>query len=361
MIRRPGREGGGFALPLVLLTLVIAAALLAGAAQLAWREDRAVQRERAQTRAHGRAETGMAAMLASWTPARLSRLLPMPFDSLVVRDGDGWEGRVRRLNEGLVLIDATGIDSLARVRLGRLVQARPLVALPAAALAARGPVALGAGSAIRGTGSSPSPTCPPDSGSIGLITTGAVTLSDDAAISGSPPVVTLTSGLDSAREALYQRAYAALAEQATIVLPPGGWAPHPTVSGGRCDVATLDNWGDPLIETGPCSSYWPIVHVTGDAQLQGGEGEGILLVDGDLDASGVNNFSGVLIVRGRLKGGSGGGILNVEGSVVAATVGPPLGAIIGLTVAYSKCFVQMALATSGAFLPVPSRSWKQLF
>ncbi|HTR21859.1 MAG TPA: hypothetical protein VMH88_13490 [Gemmatimonadales bacterium] len=352
------------ALAFVLWTLVIIAVLLAMGAQLAIQEGRAVRRERSGERAQSRAEAGIAAILTAWTPAKLSRQLPSPFDSLVLPPGIGWLGRIHRLNEGLFLLDVSGTDSLAQARLGRLVRSHPLRVSPAAALATRGPVSLGAGSVVIGFGGGASlgDSCSVgDSGVAGVASGGPVTLTDDARVAGATPIVTRSAAQDSVAAMTDGLVFEELARQATVSVGGGSWAPAPALTGGRCDSAPSTNWGDPLTETGACSAYVPIIHITGDALLLGGDGQGILLVDGDLDVSGSFHFGGLVLVRGKLLPHPAGGQLQVTGGLVAGGVGPIGGSVTGLTVIYSKCFIQKALRTSGTLSPLPSRSWKRLF
>src|SRR5690606_244813 len=56
----------------------------------------------------------------------------------------------------------------------------------------------------------------------------------------------------------------------------------PAVSSGQCVTSTITNWGDPLFG-GPCKNYFPIVYAPGDLKITGGYGQGILLINGDLE------------------------------------------------------------------------------
>ena len=114
-----------------------------------------------------------------------------------------------------------------------------------------------------------------------------------------------------------------MAAAATIQYPGGlllnGVAP--IVAGGTCAASTIPaNWGEPnhAVPASPCESYFPVIHVAGNLKLTSGRGQGILLVDGDLEVAGNFSFMGAVIVRGGLKmSGTGNKIV---GATMAATV-----------------------------------------
>jgi hypothetical protein len=72
--------------------------------------------------------------------------------------------------------------------------------------------------------------------------------------------------------------------------------PSAQVSGGRC-VDGDANWGDPLAGTSPCGARAPVVHVSGDLTIEGGAGQGVLLVDGHLAITGPFTYSGQIVAR----------------------------------------------------------------
>ena len=70
----------------------------------------------------------------------------------------------------------------------------------------------------------------------------------------------------------------------------------------RCDTADPSNWGEPrrseATSLAACRNYFPVVHVTGPGLriVAGGRGQGVLLVDGDLDITGDFDFTGLIVV-----------------------------------------------------------------
>ncbi|MGH2609489.1 MAG: hypothetical protein ACRDHF_10420, partial [Tepidiformaceae bacterium] len=157
--------------------------------------------------------------------------------------------------------------------------------------------------------------------------------------------------------------YDELAARANITLPPGNFRTEPVITAGRCDTTVATNWGDGISRYSACGGYFPVVHVTGDATLNGVQGQGILLVDGDLTVDGGYEFYGIAIIRGQLKTAGGGAALaHFWGGVMAANVDLDLNSLSGdATLNYSKCAITNALQASSATAPLRSRSWIQLF
>jgi hypothetical protein len=71
-------------------------------------------------------------------------------------------------------------------------------------------------------------------------------------------------------------------------------APAPSFAGAQC-VPTETNWGDPRAPASPCGSRTPLVYVAGDLTIEGGAGQGVLLVDGHLTISGAFTYSGQIV------------------------------------------------------------------
>ncbi len=132
---------------------------------------------------------------------------------------------------------------------------------------------------------------------------------------------------------------------------------------GECNTSDPYNWGDPLNPTAPCGSYFPIIYVAGSARMQsGGVGQGILLVEGDLDLRGNFAFYGIVIVQGSFATqGSGNRII---GGVSAGNASLDNQAMIGGSVVQnSTCTVTRAIqnnATLNRARPLAQRSWVDL-
>jgi hypothetical protein len=132
----------------------------------------------------------------------------------------------------------------------------------------------------------------------------------------------------------------------------------------RCDTGVETNWGEPTLNTDPCFDYFPIIYHNGNLKLQGGRGQGILLVEGDLTATGGMVFYGPVFVTGTLSttGNSGQGA-KFFGGVVAGNVAlDDLTKLAGgALVSYSSCAIQRALQNSATPSPLAERSWVQLY
>jgi hypothetical protein len=66
-------------------------------------------------------------------------------------------------------------------------------------------------------------------------------------------------------------------------------------------VRTDSNWGDPSAPTSPCAARVPVVYAAGDLTIDGGLGQGALLVDGHLLIAGPFTFSGQIVARGGIE------------------------------------------------------------
>jgi hypothetical protein len=76
--------------------------------------------------------------------------------------------------------------------------------------------------------------------------------------------------------------------------------PAPVTSAGSC-VRVESNWGDPSTPASPCAARMPIVYAAGDLTIDGGLGQGALLVDGHLLITGPFAFSGQIVARGGIE------------------------------------------------------------
>lgn len=132
----------------------------------------------------------------------------------------------------------------------------------------------------------------------------------------------------------------------------GAPIPGPLAGPDGCRTASPDNWGDPG-GSGPCAEHLPLIHAAGHLVMDGGTGQGILVVDGNLELRAGARFYGPVLVRGRAIIHDGalvhgtlvaGGGLTVEDGTVLYGVCPLWRAFTG------------ARALDGAFRPV-GRWW----
>jgi hypothetical protein len=136
-------------------------------------------------------------------------------------------------------------------------------------------------------------------------------------------------------------------------------------AGGSCDKSAPFNFGEPWRTAGnvaACTGFFPVVHGTGSETKfgAGNRGQGILLIDGDMELVGGFEWTGIVLVRGKMKIAGNGN--KITGAVL--TEGVDLitaGTINGnIEVQFSQCAIDRAV--NGAAVPQPlSRGWAQMF
>jgi hypothetical protein len=164
-------------------------------------------------------------------------------------------------------------------------------------------------------------------------------------------------------------AWAELVDLATVRLPDGttvsSTTPDSIQSGSRwfCNTGNPWNWGHPYNPAGVCGNHFPVVHIQGSAKIQSSDfGQGILLVDGDLEMRGGFTFYGPVVVRGTVRTTGTGG--HFFGGLIAANVELETTTVLGdALVQFSSCAVTQALLNNAALAmasPLPQRSWVDL-
>ncbi len=81
----------------------------------------------------------------------------------------------------------------------------------------------------------------------------------------------------------------------------GTVSPAPIQGLGRCAVPSPTNWGAPLDASGPCGAYRPVVTSEGSLIVNGGQGQGVLLIRGDATFRSAARFYGLVLVAGDLE------------------------------------------------------------
>lgn len=370
-----GREQGGFVLPVALLVLVLLAMISVTGLHLARSDYRAAEATRQAAVALAAADAGAARTVALWSqdvPA-----LPPAGDSLVVDwqelpDGSLYRSVVRRSSvaTGEIAPPRVLVRTTARVRPPGTARRTVVTVVEAsdqapwccgAALKVRGGVrvtgakGLVPNSGIAGEdhvppewGGSFCPAPPADGPGALVPAAASVDVRSGGEVTGAP-AVEVDPAISAADFTTFgSLTYAQLAAAADHQFTGNTRFRDelaPVVSGGVCATGVSTNWGAPLDPAGPCGSWAPIVHVTGNLTIQGADqGQGILLVDGDLTIQGPFRFDGVVIVLGRMRFTSAGRIF---GGVLArggAGGGSQSEISSGGRVMYSSCAVQRALA-----------------
>jgi hypothetical protein len=380
------------ALAIAIFALVVVGALVAGAFFAGTQEQRVAENTKRLQQSFGAAEMGLNEVIRLWRPQVLNKLKRYPSDSMrvplalagfdsITPDRSGvFGGYVYRLNDQVFLVDITARDKQtrqgvptggARQRLGQLVRIRLVDFKIGAALTTRGGVSLKGNALVSGRDTIPQGWDPAYCDTIGDTTKAGVRTPDSAQVSmqqpdqmqGNPQIKQDTTVNSSTFNQFGDISYASLAASANIQMSGGNYKIQPVAVGTTCNQAVLTNWGDGMNPTQPCGSYFPIIHIAGDATLNGDQGQGVLLVDGDLDIQGSFIFYGIVLVQGSLKTAGGGSTdAHFYGAVMARNVDLELNTLAGnATLQYSKCAVTNAMEGTQVVTPVRSRAWAQLF
>lgn len=137
----------------------------------------------------------------------------------------------------------------------------------------------------------------------------------------------------------------------------GSVSPSPMVESGRC-VDADDNWGSPVDPAGPCGGRRTARYVNGDLLMEGGQGQGLLMVAGSLTLSDSAAFVGMVVVGEELQLEPGArivGLVRTGGDVglaaesaIEGRLCPALLALQGIPPLYAP-------------IPVPGGAWLRPF
>ena len=377
----------GIALATVMFALAVVSMLLGGLFWVTTQEQRMGENGRRQRQSFGAAQVGLAEVLRSWDAKVRNNLRVYPLDSVVFPlaatpgNTGKYEATVKRMGTDVFLIEVTGTDNVsrngpegigARQRVGVLFRTVPAVSMvPKGAMTTTGSIKLKDAMIIDGTDHIPTGwnDCPPLSTAIPGITSEAgakLKYNSPAVVTGNPPVSTTLATADTAG---LSATYDSLMALSTITITsPGDFTPKPSIVDGACNTSLNTNWGSPLDPTGPCGSYFPIIRVDGHLHIYSGEqGQGILLVNGDVHIKGKFTFVGIIIADGKLKmSGDASGDATVTGMVVSRKKAKYNAAAedtveSNARINYSKCAVNFAMRTPRNVSSLRSRSWSQLF
>ena len=362
------------ALVLALGSIVVIGAVVAGGFYVASRDVRIGRSTTAQERAQLRAERALNAVRERFEDPALRPNIAVDGGSLNYDYGTS-SARVTRLNSNAYLISAlatataNGSDA-ARRRVSLMMVRRVPEMTFMGALTVRGDTKIGGNSLISGNDANPAGwDCPPaGTAKAGIVTPVSNPIDysgckESTCIAGSPKVE--ANDIAAKDETYFQYGNSSWDELKTYarIVPAGTYSQiMPTYKAdGSCNLID-SNWGDPVKGGGAtaCENYYPIIYVPGDMHITGGMGQGVLLVEGDLDVQGGFEFYGPVIVRGTLRTAGTGGHFN--GGVMAANVNLDVSTVLGdAVVNYSNCAITAALAGSASPRLVSQRAWAELF
>jgi hypothetical protein len=368
---RSVRNERGIALAVAIFALVVVGALVAGSFFFGMQEQRVGRNSIQLQQAFAAAEEGANLQTADWD-SRVYNVMAVgdtvPFAGTVPANGGWYRGSVRRLNNALYLVRSEGFsrDSTSRQHVGMLVRLRPLEINVQAALETQGELKLGGSSDIDGHDTHPAGwACGAfvaDKAGVRIKDSTLITTAGCGGLScvdGVPKVDEDPTIDDSTLTTFGDVPWGDLIGLANKIIPTGNYRGEPSLSGADCNLSDPENWGDPLNPANPCGDYFPVIYATGDITINGVQGQGILLVDGNLDVQGGFEFYGPVIVRGALSTQGTGGHFN--GGVIAANVDLDQSSVLGdAIVSFSSCAIARAIGGAAGGARLKERSWVNL-
>ena len=381
--RRAARAG--FALPVAVFALVIVGVLVTGGFYMARQETRVGVASANASDAFYLAERGIYSTIADWNNQAMSAVGPWNTTTLTGTGTNGaYSVKVMPMTTRLYFLESTGTVSKggalwsgATRQVGLMVRVSTVNMDPPAALTTQGgKLQVGGSSQINGNDTDPDMwpgLCNPGPGNKpGIMiddTTNISFLGNNYSVTGNPRVTQDTT-ISSASllnfgdftwndlTAMAEKTY----EGSTTITDTN---PDSVLSGGvyRCKESLQSNWGDPDNPGAVCGSFFPIIWAKQSLSINSSaSGQGILLIEGDLDVQGGYTFYGPVYVRGQFRTAGTGGHFN--GGVIAANVDLNTSTVLGnAVVTYSSCAVERAILNNSALSrakPLAQRSWVDL-
>ena len=370
----------GMALAIALFAIVVIAALVAGTAFAGQMEMGGGRSALAATQAVEQAETGLAESFDSWDTNWNS--LAVEDSSTQVQTTSGLDQRttiVTKLGGLLFFVRSTGarLDAsgnvLASRTLGQLARLNTPNVTVNAAVKGEGDVRVGGTSSVSGIDTNPAgwgAACTAPLVDVpGVKASGGVTQNGAATIFGSPTPYVAND--PTVTPQVFTDTYDALIGAVTMTLPGGtynGMAPSYTVT-SSCDKSDLNNWGEPGDPAFPpvkmnCRSYLPVILFTGNTNIDTGKGQGIIIVQGDLNIQGTFIFDGIILATGNIDfHGAGGASSRIYGGLFSANsadVGDLIAIAGAPVITYSSCSIAAVLAGTATGVPLTHRGWVQV-
>ncbi len=366
--RPASRARRGSALILVLVAMIVLTFLSTGAIMGSMEELRVAHNQQQEQRALAVAEYGLNQQIANWTSIR-NQLANGAIDSskVVVASGDTASVSVMRLNSRAFLVVSSGRTKGGSNRLETQRQVSMLVSISTPSLVSAATITSFGATSITGsatlTGMNTSP--PGWSGCTPSNDTLAVSVNPASSLSVQKPASQSVNGSSNSDPRAGQlsnyntfgtETWASLVSKANV--SANGAKPSPSGTALSCTM-TSTNWGEPLrLGVGyvaGCVNYYPIVYASGGLSVNGGRGQGVLIVDGDLTINGNFAYNGLILVKGNLKAN---GTLDIFGAVMVQGTTDILG---NANFSYSSCAVTNAFGGLSAPSRTQQRSWAQMY
>ena len=210
-----------------------------------------------------------------------------------------------------------------------------------------------------------------DSGSLAIIAAPSATITGDSPSYSLPPTITHSAAAEDS--SVYLRFGDAwwddVTARADIRFIGGAHVrAQPSIVGSNC-TSDDANWGDPHSLPSPCGNRVPIIYASGDLTIDGGRGQGALLVDGRLVIAGPFEFSGQIVARAGIETRADN--IAISGVVSAwhtrtnaSESRAPTSDIVlthATTFRYSRCDAWHGIASWQQPRLVRERAWSELF
>ena len=368
----------GMALAMAMFAIVVIGALIAGAFFASTQDFRVGRNSLVAQRAFSAAEFGLNKTMAEWDTKNNLGILTGGDKTMNYSFADGGSAAIRitRLNDYSYWIVSEGSAGLnTPVETRRRTSAVLRLAYPAVKVG--GAVTLAGGGTIKGStqiyGNNKAPTgwdCANypgrDTTAVAYAPGTTVTIQKASNAVGTPQSYADPNAADDGTYVKFgDESWVTLTQQADVILT-AGVDPFPVGDALNC-TRSATNWGEP--HRAPvadavlgCTSYFPIIWVKGDLHVNNGRGQGILLIEGDLQVNGNFEFDGLIIVKDDIIKGNGNPVLT--GAVMArnANLFDPTSEFLGnSTFQYSKCALESALRGSARLVPAKQRAWAELW
>lgn len=375
-----GESRRGSALLLTLIVVVVLGALSIGGTMSSLQEYRAGNASLVGQRAFAVAEFGLNHEISQW---KRSRNLPPPVgmaigaidsNSVFVAQGDTARVKVTRLNENTFWVVSIGRASVGINALESQRQTHMLVRIAYPSINPGGTIVTAGNISVKGsagiTGQNTNPAGWPQCANIAGRDTFAISYGPGKTVDIQKPqsVVGGTHADPAAADSnTYVRygteSWQSLVAGADITIPGGTYQPDPSGTATVCNYTVGTNWGEPLRGNGTiagCIDYFPIIYAQSSIALTHGRGQGILLVNGDVQLNGNFQWYGLIIARDDIV--KGNGTFDLWGSVMSrnANVTDDNSITGNSNFQWSKCAVESALRGSAILTRTRERSWVQL-
>ena len=409
LFRRRLRNRDGFAMFMALGALVIIGVLVAASSMISLQETRLGQNSLAQARAFAVAEYGLNRIQADWdrTPNLTMDVGERYATTYTLPEGTAEVHYVRLNNEtfwivseGLAMVgNNVSLARQGRKRLGAILRLRIPTIKSEGAITANGTIKVSGSTEINGNNNVPpgwedkcDASQPAKAGVAVPTTASTADIKESNIVGGSPKVLKSASAGSASTYVSYgDENWNSLAGLANLKylngsLPSAG--PQLVDNNdlnSACDRSNTSNWGEPWrvgednVPNNPsppirssCDNYFPIIYATCPApwptsgsctiSFNGGRGQGIMLIYGDLFINGNLDWFGLIVVSGDIKKGNGSPV--IYGSVMSANSDMDLenSTFTGSsTFNYSQCSLERAMRGTALVLQARERSWTELY